>query len=85
MMIDYFIILLGIIISISCQQIDDIVECHNKDLTEYQLDKMNLNEQEQLVNKFYFIYKRRYRAVFQCIFFIKRSILNFNMHVKRYY
>ncbi len=43
-----------ILISIYCQEVDEIVECQSKDLTQYQLDKMNLNDQEQLVNKFLF-------------------------------
>jgi FtsH-binding integral membrane protein len=49
----YLMILFCIIILIDCQQIDEIVECQNKDLTQYQLDKMNLNDQEKLVNQFF--------------------------------
>jgi hypothetical protein len=56
-MIYYFIILFFIIISISSQQIDEIVECNQKNLTDYQFDKMNLDEQEQLVNKVLFYFK----------------------------
>ncbi|CAF0852269.1 unnamed protein product [Adineta steineri] len=36
--------------SIYCQQIDEIVECNSKHLDQYQLDTMNLTEQEQLAN-----------------------------------
>jgi hypothetical protein len=70
-MIYYFIILLLMILSIFSQEIDEIVECNHKNLTQYQLDKMTLVEQEQLVNKFNFL---RYQ---------KRSIRNFKIHVKR--
>lgn len=53
----YFIVLFFMIISIYCQQIDEIVECYNKNLTQDLLDKMTIDEQEQLVNKsFSFIY-----------------------------
>jgi hypothetical protein len=61
-MIYYFIILFFIIISISSQQIDEIVECNQKNLTDYQFDKMNLDEQEQLVNKVLFYFKLVNRA-----------------------
>jgi hypothetical protein len=50
-MVYYLIISFCFIISIYCQQIDEIVECYNKNLTEDQLDKMTIDEQEQLVNK----------------------------------
>ncbi|CAF1098280.1 unnamed protein product [Rotaria sordida] len=48
----YFINLFFIIIiTINCQQIDQIVECNYKDLTSYQLDTMSLRDQEQLAKK----------------------------------
>jgi hypothetical protein len=53
-MICYLIILFFYLKTIYCQQIDGIIECNNKDLTQYQLHKMNFIEQEQLVNKFFF-------------------------------
>jgi hypothetical protein len=53
MMISYLITLFCLIISIVSQTRDEIVECENIDLTPYQLDKMNLNEQEDLVNKIF--------------------------------
>ncbi len=90
----YFIVLSFMIISIYCQQIDEIVECNSKDLHQYQLDTMSLNEQEQLVNNFFcFIRKKRknnrYREIFQCNlglirrFKEKTLIRNFKTHVQR--
>ncbi len=51
-MIYYLIILFSVIISIFSQPKDEIVECRNIDLTPYQLDRMNFNDQEYLVNNF---------------------------------
>ncbi|CAF2471874.1 unnamed protein product [Rotaria sp. Silwood2] len=50
-MMCYFIILFFIIITINCQQLDEIVECNDKDLTTYQLETMSIREQEQLAKK----------------------------------
>lgn len=50
-MIYYFIISIFTIITINSQEIDEVVDCNYKDLSQYQLDKMTLYEQEQLVNK----------------------------------
>jgi len=55
----YFIVLFFMMISIYCQQIDEIVECNSKDLHQYQLDTMSLHEQEQLVNKFFCFIRKK--------------------------
>jgi hypothetical protein len=81
-MVSYLIIFYCFIISISCQQIDELVECTNKDLSQYQFDKMNINEQEQLVNIILFYISEPYRAVFQYICSNNESIFNRNIHVK---
>lgn len=55
-MIHYVIVLFCFILSISCQQIDDLVECNMKNITQEQIDQMNIDEQEKLVKKFLFCF-----------------------------
>lgn len=61
-MVYHLVILFYILISISCQEIDEIVECHMKNITQNQLDKMNIDQQEQLVNKFLLYKYEKYRV-----------------------
>jgi len=77
-MVYYLIILFYFIISIYCQQVDEVVECHTKNITQDQLDKMTIDQQERIVNKIFsfFIYQT-YRADFQCI--------SFSIHVELLY
>jgi hypothetical protein len=65
------------IISIYCQQIDEIVECNSKDLHQYQLDTMSLNEREQLVNKFFcFIRTKRKKTDIEKFFNVIWDLLD---------
>ncbi|CAF2009560.1 unnamed protein product [Rotaria magnacalcarata] len=57
-MIYHFTVLFSIIILITCQQNEDIVECNNQDLSQYYLDKINPNEQEQFAYKILHGYDR---------------------------
>ncbi|CAF3389096.1 unnamed protein product [Rotaria socialis] len=57
-MIYHFTVLFSIIISITCQQNEDIVECNNQDLSQHYLDKTNPNEQEQFAYKILHEYDR---------------------------
>ena len=47
----YWILLFCLIISLSSQQRDELVECLLKDLTSNQTQTMSLTEQESLVNR----------------------------------
>lgn len=62
-MIYYCIILFFIAISMNCKQLDDIVECNSMNLTQYQLDKMSLHEQEKLVIKFLFYLNKKKKTL----------------------
>jgi hypothetical protein len=79
MMIYYFIILFCLIISSLSQSKDELVECQSIDLTPYQLDKMNLNDQEYLVNKnrLFFFLENIQRRIFSSLIINRNSLMYF--------
>jgi hypothetical protein len=51
----YLIILFAIVFNVYCQQIEEIVECNNVDINQQNLEQMTIKEQEEYVNKFYYV------------------------------
>ena len=51
------IILFVVILNISCQHVDDIVECNDININHQELEKMSIKGQEEYVNKF-FVFNR---------------------------